>query len=74
MQLAHAKLKAIKNQVTTKNAAVWSIKMMKNEFAVALGKLGKGHKKTNLTRKERLRRSELAKRNIAKINAERISP
>jgi uncharacterized protein YnzC (UPF0291/DUF896 family) len=43
--------------------------MNKNPYAVALGKLGKGKKKTGLTDAERARRSALAKANLEKIHA-----
>ena len=46
--------------------------MNKNPCAVALGKLGRGKKKTGLTDAERLRRSNLAKANLEKIHARRI--
>jgi len=42
---------------------------LKNPAAVALGMLGRNVKKTGLTRKERKRRSELAKKNLKKIHA-----
>jgi hypothetical protein len=45
--------------------------MTKNKFAVALGKLGKGKKKTGLSDKERARRSKLAIANLSKINKKR---
>jgi hypothetical protein len=45
--------------------------MIKNPYAVAIGKMGKGKPKTGLTDAERLRRSNLAKANLEKINARR---
>ena len=46
-----------------------SNRMSKNPYAVALGKLARGHKKTGLSKSERDRRSELAKKNLKKINS-----